>query len=360
MDTIKALDCNTIKGRISGGTGAGKVNIKILAGSVHKSYVLGRFFDTQEVDKRGNILFERTFPYKDGEFSTDYFIPKQISFGDTTAQVILFAWDDSVEMEGTTARQNLRIQGTSQSDCASDTDGKGPRIRITGCEKRETGDLDFPDRVKLSLPYCLQISVQDSLGGVLSAQGPDEGTTVEIPGILDPFHPQPGIDELYRKTYQLTLDKRTLTPGTHLLKVSARDGYGNISLRQMQMELTTDSSLNTVMARNVPNPMKRNGTTFYFSSITPTRDIEFGDPTAGQDKLEFEIRIFNQGGNLVRTFPKAQSGLTNWDGRDHWGGLLGNGVYFYSVTARQALVDEGEKPSYRTVSSRRNTLVISR
>jgi hypothetical protein len=360
MDTIKALDCNTIQGKISGGSGAGKVNIKIMAGSVHKSYVLGGNFATQEVDKRGNILFERTFPYKGGTFSTDYFIPKQISFGDTNAQVMVFAWDESVEMEGTTARTGLRIQGTAQSACASDTDGKGPRIRVTGCEKKETGELDFSDRVKLSLPYCLQINVQDSLGGVLSAQGPDEGTTVEIPGVLDPFHPQPGIDELYQKTYQLTLDKRSVSPGTHLLKVSARDGYGNISLRQLQMELTADSSLNTVMARNVPNPMKRNGTTFYFSAITPTRDIEFGDPTAGIDKLEYEVRIFNQGGNLVRTFPKAQSGLTNWDGRDHWGGLLGNGVYFYSVTARQMLLDAGVKPGYRTVSSRRNTLVISR
>jgi hypothetical protein len=273
---------------------------------------------------------------------------------------MVFAWDDSLEMEGTTAKGNLRIQGTADSKCTEDTDGKGPRIRITGCEKKETGDLDFPDRVKLSLPYCLQINVQDSLGGVLSAQGPDEGTMVEIPGVMDPFHPLPGIDELYQKSYQISLDKNSIRPGSHLLKVSARDGYGNITLRQMQMDLTADSSLNTLMARNVPNPMKRNGTTFHFSAITPKRDIEFGDVTAGQDKLEYEVRIFNQRGNVVRVFPKAQSGLTTWDGRDHWGNLLGNGVYFYSVTARQMLWDEGVKPDYRTVSSKRNTLIISR
>jgi hypothetical protein len=234
MDTIKALDCSVIKGRIIGGSGSGKVNIKIVAGSVHKTYNLGSDFTPQEVDKRGNILFERTFPYVNGEFSTDYFIPKQIAFGDTNAQVLVFAWDDKMEMEGTSARQNLRIQGTAQSACATDSDGKGPRIRITGCEKKETGELDFPDRVRLSLPYCLQIHVVDSVGGVLSAQGPDEGTTLEIPGAMDPFHPLPGIDELYFKSYQLTLDKRTLQPGSHLLKVSARDGYGNISLRQMR------------------------------------------------------------------------------------------------------------------------------
>ncbi|MDQ3003135.1 MAG: hypothetical protein M3Y08_17970, partial [Fibrobacterota bacterium] len=321
---------------------------------------LGYGLSPQKVDKRGNILFERTLPYKNGEFSTDYFIPKQVSFGDTNAQVLVFAWDDSLEMEGTAARQNLRIQGTSQNACASDSDGKGPRIRITGCEKKETGDLDFPDRVKLSLPYCLQILVEDSLGGVLSSEGPDEGTTLEIPGVVDPFHPLPGIDDLYQKSYQFSLDKKTIRPGTHLLKVSARDGYGNIGMRIMQMDLTLDSSLNTVQARNVPNPMKRNGTTFYFGSMMPSYSVDFGDPNAGEDRLEYEIRIFNQSGNLVRVFTKAVSGQVTWDGRDNWGNLLANGVYFYQVTARQNLFDAGAKPGYQTVSSKRNTLVISR
>ena len=360
MDTIKALDCSIIKGRVTGGTGTRKVNIKIVAGSVHKTYKLGNNMTDQEVEKRGNILFERTFPYKGGVFSTDYFIPKQVAFGDTNAQVLVFAWDTTMEMEGTTARQNLRIQGTAQSACATDEDGKGPRIRITGCEKKESGDLDFPDHVKLSLPYCLQINVQDSIGGVLSAQGPDEGTTLEIPGVMDPFHPQPGIDELYLKSYQFTLDKKTLRPGTHILKVSARDGYGNISLRQLQMDLDADSSVNTLIARNVPNPMKRNGTTFYFSTIIPTGDLEFGDPNAGKDRLEYDIRIFNQNGSLVRVFTNAVSGNLTWDGHDQWGNLLANGVYFYSITSRQLLLDAGAKTDYRTESSRRNTLVISR
>jgi hypothetical protein len=359
MDTIKALDCSIIKGRVAGGSGSGKVNIKIVAGSVSKTYVHNDM-DPQYVNKRGNILFERTFPYENGEFTTGYFIPKQIPFGDSTAQVLIFAWDGTQEMEGTTARQNLRIQGTAQSQCATDTDGKGPRIRITGCEKKETGELDFPDRVRLSLPYCLQIQVVDSIGGVLSAQGPDEGTTLEIPGVMDPFHPLPGIDDLYMKSYQLSLDKRTLQPGSHLLKVSARDGYGNISMRQMRMDLTADSSVSALIARNVPNPMKRNGTTFYFATVLPTQDLEFGDLNAGKERLQYGIKIFNQAGKLVRTFENAVNGETTWDGRDHWGNLMANGVYFYTVTSRQLLLDEGAKPDYGTTSSRRNTLVISR
>ncbi|MEO7424898.1 MAG: C25 family cysteine peptidase [Fibrobacteria bacterium] len=359
MDTIKALDCSTIKGRITGGKGSGKVNIKIVAGFVHKVYKSAGTVP-QIVDKRGNVLFERTFAYKNWEFATEYFIPKQISFGDSTAQVQVFAWDDSLEMEGSNAVQNLRIEGTAQSACASNSDGKGPTIRITGCETKETAELDFPDHVRLSLPYCLRIYVQDSLGGVLSAEGPDEGTTLEIPGTLDPFHPQPGIDDLYRKSYQISLDKKAIRPGQHLLKVSARDGYGNIGQRQLQMDLTLDSSITAVTAYNFPNPMKRNGTTFHFATVLPTQNLEFGDPNAGKERLEYEIKVYNQNGNLVRVFPSAISGQTSWDGRDNWGNLLANGVYFYKITARQLLTDDLAKPDYGTVSSKRNILVISR
>jgi hypothetical protein len=362
MDTIRALDCGTLRGRVTGGTGNGKVNVKVVAGSIHKVYTnLGPDKD-QEVDKRGNILFEGTVPYRNGEFSLQYFIPKQISFGDTNALVQAFAWDDSLEREGTTARMGLHIQGTSTSSCASDTDGKGPRIRITGCEKKETGGLDFPDRVKLALPSCLQIDVTDSSGGVISAEGPDEGTTVEIPGSLDPFHPQPGIDDLFHKTYQLTLDSKSIRPGSHLLKVSARDGYGNYSARQVQMDITLDSSLVSIQAYNHPNPMKRNGTTFYFATGMPAAELEYGEnKDAGLPRLSYEVRIFNQAGRVVKILRNVVSGEAFWDGRDEWGTPLGNGVYFYKVTATQVLFDPGaDKPGYSTVTSKFNTLVLSR
>jgi len=363
MDTIHALDCGTLGGRIMGGSHHGKVNVKVVAGSIQKVYTnLGPGMVDQNVDKRGNILFEGTVPYRNGEFSMPYFIPKQISFGDTNAMVQAFAWDDSLEREGTTARIGLHIQGTSTSSCASDTDGKGPRIRITGCEKRETGGLDFPDRVKLALPSCLQIDVTDSSGGVISADGPDEGTTVEIPGSLDPFHPQPGIDDLFHKSYQLTLDSKSIRPGSHLLKVSARDGYGNYSLRQVQMDITMDSSLVSIQAYNHPNPMKRNGTTFYFATGMPSPELDYGDnKTSGRPRLSFEVRIFNQAGRVVKILRDVVSGEAHWDGRDEWGTPLGNGVYFYKVTATQVLLDPGaDKPGYSTVTSKFNTLVLSR
>lgn len=361
-DTLKALDCDALEGRVEGGSGSGFVNLKILSGTMRKSWPppKGSRIDTQYADIRGAILFEQTFAYRDGRFKADYFIPKQVPFGDSGARIVAFAWDAAQEREGMAAKEGILIQGTSDGACARDQDGKGPRILITGCEPKEAGGVDFPDRVRLALPYCLEIQVEDSTGGVLSSDNPDEGTTLQIPGILDAFHPHPGLDGLYRKVYRLPLDPAAVPPGDRTLKVTARDGYGNASQRLLRMELTMDSSVNAVSAFNVPNPMKRSGTRFYFSAALPARSFDFADPGGLGDRVEFEIRIFDQRGRLVKMLAHAISGEAAWDGRDAWGNLLANGAYFYRITARQNRTEAGDRPGYKTLSSKRNVLVISR
>jgi hypothetical protein len=359
-DTLRALECGGLKGRVEGGSGNGSVNIRIVSGDIKKSYPLNEQFGVpdQSADKRGQILFERTVAYKNHAFSTEYFIPKQVPFGDTTAKIQLFAWDAEKPMEISHAVTGLSIQGTAVGGaCAVDKDGRGPRISVTGCNVKESGEIDFPDRVKISLPYCLQIEVRDSTGGVMPGEGPDEGTTVELVGVKEPFHPQPGVDDLYRKTYQMTLQRNEMAPGEYMLKVSARDGFGNLGARQLRLQVSDDSTLRFVKAFNAPNPVKRAGTTFYFSTTLP---VEEGEALVAPrvDRVRFDLRIFNQSGHMVQEFRNVLSGEVRWDGRDAWGRSLANGVYFYQVTARW---DESQgSPGGAQKSSLRNILVLSR
>jgi hypothetical protein len=114
-------------------------------------------------------------------------------------------------------------------------------------------------------------------------------------------------------------------------------------------------------AYNHPNPVKLKGTTFYFATGMPSAELEYGDnPGSGDDRLAFEIRIFNQAGRLVQAIKGAQSGEAHWDGRDQWGNRLANGVYFYKITATQIRFETDDVPGYSTASSRFNTLVLSR
>jgi hypothetical protein len=61
---------------------------------------------------------------------------------------------------------------------------------------------------------------------------------------------------------------------------------------------------------------------------------------------------------MVREFRDAQSGSTQWDGRDAWGRQMANGVYFFEVTATWS---EGNgSPAGGRTTSKKNVLVISR
>ncbi len=356
-DTLQALDCGAITGKVEGGSGRGFINLKILGGDIFKEYPQEGGITIQKANKRGNILFEGTVPFENGRFSMDYLIPKRIPYGDSTAKILAFAWDGSREAEGGEAIFDLHVKGTAETGCRDADDGKGPQIVVTGCDVQQTANEDFPSEVSLPLPYCLEVQVRDEVGGVMSGEGPDEGTTMEIPGSLEPFHPVARVDELQFKSFKLTLDERTLKPGRHLLKISARDGYGNYSQRELRLNMHVDSALSLVRAYNVPNPLKQGTTTFYFSTVLYADAGEiFQEPTTGA--LSSEIRIFNQSGKLVQVLEKAESGKTRWDGRDSWGKRLANGVYFYEVTATEA--QNGYNRDRRRTSSKRNTLLISR
>src|SRR5690606_37829933 len=114
-----------------------------------------------------------------------------VPFGDAAAKIQLFAWDSLELRESSLLVKDLRISGTDTASCMVN-DQRGPRITVTGCNTAEAGGVDFPDKVKIGLPYCLHVAVSDSGGGVLAGDGPDQGTTVEVVGSVAPFQPQAG------------------------------------------------------------------------------------------------------------------------------------------------------------------------
>ncbi len=358
-DSLQALGCDSLSGRVTKGSGKGAVSVRIVSGDVTKVYPYSEGATKPNIAaKRGQILFETTVPYTDSVFSLRYFIPKQVPIGDTGAKIQIFAWDSLELRESTLLVQNLTLSDleAAENSCMVD-DQRGPQITVTGCNTAEAGGVDFPDKVRIGLPYCLQIAVSDSGGGVLAGDGPDQGTTVEVVGAVAPYQPQAGVDELYRKTYQVPLSPQEVPEGTHLLKVSARDGFGNLSQRQLTLQVSADTALRFVRAFNTPNPLKSGKTTFWFSTSLPVE--EGGDLTSPNvDRVRFDLRIFNQLGYMVREFRDARSGETQWDGRDAWGRQLANGVYFYEVSATWS--ESNGSPAGGRRTSRKNVLVISR
>ena len=174
IDTISALQCGTLTGTVSGGSGNGKVFARIVGGDVPTQFDVPPSMTEQYADKRGGILFEGQAEVQNGTWSMEYLIPKKVPFRDSTAKIYLFSWDKDKELEGSSVVENIRISGTANS-CPAD-DGQGPKIEVSTCDKSE-GDNVLGGNVRIPLPFCLEVTVRDTLGGVITGDGPDEGTT---------------------------------------------------------------------------------------------------------------------------------------------------------------------------------------
>ncbi|MFC1585948.1 C25 family cysteine peptidase [Fibrobacterota bacterium] len=378
-DTIKSLDCGTIRGKVSGGSGSGFVNLQLFGASYIRKHDglegTSRNTHDQFITEQGDILFSVTAPYEDGSFSMNYMFKERLPFGDTAAVMKVFAWDGSEELEGSTIKADLIVSG--EANTCEVNDKEGPEIIVSGCERSQTSIVDFSGSIRLAKPYCLEVIVTDSTGGVSFANRPDEGTTLEVQkysqGSAKPYDGltqlQLSEDSFMRKTYKWNISDK-MEEGKYLLKIRAQDGFGNLSMRNLEVELVEDAIFEVYHIFNVPNPLKGRGTCFYIGEIA-----EQGSGAFHEEPPVFtaEIKIFNQRGLLVKclTEVKPREDIDRndinscrdrnawWDGRDHWGNKLGNGLYFYEVKAVRTASSDMDGAG-RMTSIKRNTLLISR
>lgn len=354
-DTLSALQCGSWEGTVEGGSGEGHVQVTVAGSPIIKTWIVGDKQETAELP--GRPLFSGGVDYHQGRFRLDYVMPLQIPFGDSLASITLTANDKTTAKAGKLWRGSMRLEGVaSANSCPVQDDGRGPRIAITGCDENEISISDLPEGARLSLPYCLSIRVTDSIGGIQSGEGPDEGTVVSIPGAIDPFHPIPGIDELQHKEYRLSLRPGQLKLGKHALQIMATDAYGHRSARTWNFEVGLDTARQVLSAFNIPNPVKDKGTTFYFAAVLPADDGEYL-PDTNAIRLKYNLSLYDQRGRLVMRRSVAHRSTLEWNGRDDFGRPLANGVYFYTVSGQY---DPGFGGAAYSLSGKRNTLILSR
>lgn len=354
-DTLRALQCGSWEGRVEGGSGEGHVQVTVAGSPLAKTWTVGDRQETAELP--GRPLFSGGVEYHRGRFRLDYVLPLQIPFGDSLASITLAANDKVASEGGKLWRGSMRLEGvTTVKSCPVQDDGRGPRIAVTGCEESETGVSDLPEGARLRLPYCLLIRVTDSIGGIQSGEGPDEGTVLSIPGAIDPFHPIPGIDELQHKEYRLPLRAGQLKLGKHALQIMATDAYGHRSMRAWDFEVGLDTARHVLTAFNLPNPVKAKGTTFYFAALLPADDGEFL-PDTNAIRLLYTLSLYDQHGRVVMRRNVRNRSTLEWNGRDDFDRPLANGVYFYTVSGKY---DPGFGGASYFLAGRRNTLVLSR
>ena len=148
----------------------------------------------------------------------------------------------------------------------------------------------------------------------------DEGISLEVEGIEYPYHPYPYLEQSSKRAIvHKSFTAESYPEGKYTFRVRALDVLGNTAVKTLNLEITEDLKSGLADVFNVPNPVGKKGTTFYFKNLAVGRESTVN------------IFIYNQHGRLVKVIKDAVSGVTHWDGRDNHGRLLANGLYHYVV-----------------------------
>lgn len=340
-DTLSALSQIQIQGQAPG-IAEGKVALVVQNQKVPKSWKI----QTDAFSYWDNALFEGTniyselIPIHNGQFQSSFISPRKLNFGDTAARVIAYAWSNDGKTMQKFEKHQLRLWGTDPK-ASSIVDTTPPSIEAYPC--KTVGRTPLGTDLALSLPLCVEFEVKDNLG-LDFASGADEGIDVQWLGEESPWHPD--YLEQTGKTALFRVGLENAPTGKKQLRIRALDVLGNQEVKTWNIELLEKQGAKLFDVYNQPNPMRQN-TVFHFK-------------TAGLESATFSIRIFDQGGHLIRILENARPGLSSWDGRDNWGQPMANGLYFYKVTSSVPLAEAQFGAKKYQVMSALQRLVISR
>ena len=316
-DSIKALAVMTVQGRIQRDgadwpsfTGTARIEAFDAQRDVRYQSP-GQF--TIAYALPGNSLFRGEVPVKDGAFTAQFFVPKDITYGGQTGRLNVYFWNDQTDGNG--YRRQLPVGGTASSF----VDRAGPRVDIgfAGAEDFRSGGI-------VGARPVLRAVIHDSLSGVNITGEIGHKITLSLDGrnddkidLTDLFNYDAG--SYTRGTILYPLNH--LAEGRHTVEIKAWDNLNNSNTALIDFTIQPQDRLILSEVLNYPNPL-RQATTFTFGlNLT----------------AEIRIKIFTLSGRLIRSLEEFNASrgfnMVEWDGRDADGDELANGVYLYKIIA---------------------------
>jgi hypothetical protein len=327
-DTLKALSKLKVAGKITNHDGSDATNFNGSASIVlfDKEKTISTLSNDggtpMDFTVRDNIIYRGNATVKDGGFSLNCIIPKDINYRVGTGRIGLFAMNDG----GTGAgyNQDILIGGINSSPFLDD---KGPTISIY------LNDTKFVSGGISDSNPNLIVQLTDSSGINTTGTGIGHDLTATISGeneksiILNDYYEA---DKDSYQSGQVELQITSLNAGPSKIKVKAWDAYNNSSENEISFIVSNDSKLKITHLLNYPNPFTEQ-TAFYFEHNQPFTD------------LDILIQIYSPSGKLVKTIRHQEStasgyriGPIEWNGKDDFGDRIGRGVYFYRLRVKSS------------------------
>ena len=266
---------------------------------------------------QGGVIFRGRISINNGKFSTNFVVPKDISYENKNGKVLLYFTGQNIDGIGFTNK--VRIGGT---DTTAVNDGEGPSIDIF------FDNLSSRNNTLITPNSKLIVKLSDNTG--LNTTGTGIGHKLE--GILNDNVNSP-IDftnfftsdlNSGGKTGQINYTFNNLSPGDYKIKIKAWDVFNNFSSQESFFSVVSQDELLIRNVYNYPNPFSSN-TTFTFQQNLNTF-------------LDVKIKIYTVAGRLIRRIERNSISdkfvTVAWDGRDQDGDIIANGIYLYKIIVK--------------------------
>jgi len=281
--------------------------------------VLLEQIDNYPMTVQGGIIFNGRVSINNGKFSTEFVVPKDISYENKKGKIIFYFLNNSVDGLGYTDR--VIVGGT---DSSVSNDGKGPAIEIF------FDDVAFNNSYLVGPNPNLIVKLSDDTG--LNTTGTGVGHKLE--GILNQQLTNPidftnhfkGDLNAGGKSGMIDYKFTGLQDGEYQLLVKAWDVFNNYSEENSFFSVVEDNDLIIRDVYNYPNPFSGKTQFTFQQNLTKAIDVK--------------IKIYTIAGRLINELERNNLNekfvVIDWDGIDKDGDKLASGTYLYKVIVKSA------------------------
>ena len=278
-----------------------------------------------EFTVRNSILFRGKASVKNGDFTFNFIVPKDISYRIGTGKLSFYSNNSTDDAAG--VNLNILIGGSSQSGIEDKT---GPALGVF------MNDTTFVSGGITNENPVLLARIKDASGVNTTSNGIGHDITAILDGnqqnliLLNDYY-ESDLDQYTSGSLKYPMSK--LKPGDHTIRIKVWDIMNNSSESEISFSVKSSADLVLDHVLNYPNPFTTH-TDFYF------------EHNQGQQALDVLLQVFTISGKLVKSFEFLSADQTEikpgsfrvgpipWDGLDDFGDRIGRGTYFYRVKVR--------------------------
>lgn len=271
---------------------------------------------------RKSIIYKGIASVKNGEFSYEFIVPKDINYVFGNGRISYYFANNSIDGNGFT--EKIIVGGSS--DYASN-DKTDPVVELF------MNDSNFAFGGLTDENPSIYALISDDNG--INTSGTSLGH--DISAVLDNDYSNPFLlNDFYiaalnsYKKGRIIYPLNELSEGNHTLSLKVWDVNNNSGKAYTEFVVANNAKLAINHVYNYPNPFTTK-TSFLF------------EHNKMNETLEVLLRIFTISGKLIKTIQTDMMSLGNnhstpieWDGLDDYGDKIGRGVYIYQLEVKTA------------------------